>query len=133
MWQGIQTITNYRIVPPVCDDDVDFLNELNVFFGRFEALNNSPAVKYFPHQDEQALILDIAKVRRSLRSVNSQKALGPDNLPGRVLRECVDQLACVLMDIFNTSLEPKSHHVSKLPPSSKCQSNHSGPLNSFLL
>ena len=105
MYQGIWTIVNYRIAPPVYDDDVDFLNEWNNLFGRFEALSNSPAVKSVPHQDEKALCLDIAEVRRSLRSLNSQKAPGRDNIPGRVLRECADQLPCVLMDIFNTSLD----------------------------
>ncbi|KAI3363046.1 hypothetical protein L3Q82_011704, partial [Scortum barcoo] len=40
-------------------------------------------------------------VRRTLKRV---RAPGPDNIPGRVLRECADQLACVLTDIFNTSL-----------------------------
>ena len=62
MWQGIETITNYRYAPPVCDDDVDFLNEQNNFFRRFEALKNSPAVKTVPHEDEKALCLVIAKV-----------------------------------------------------------------------
>ena len=62
MWQGIQTITNYRIVPPVCDNDVDFLNELNNFFGRFEALNNYSVMKSVPHQDEKALYHDMVVV-----------------------------------------------------------------------
>ena len=29
------TITNSRIAPPACDNDMDFLNELNNLFGRF--------------------------------------------------------------------------------------------------
>ncbi|KAK1805713.1 hypothetical protein P4O66_001979 [Electrophorus voltai] len=36
--------------------------------------------------------------------IEGQKAAGPDNIPGRVLRECADQLADVLTDIFNISL-----------------------------
>ncbi|XP_063344797.1 interferon-induced very large GTPase 1-like [Pelmatolapia mariae] len=36
--------------------------------------------------------------------VNPRKAAGPDNIPGRVLRECAEQLADVLTDIFNISL-----------------------------
>ncbi|KAK1799569.1 hypothetical protein P4O66_000371 [Electrophorus voltai] len=32
------------------------------------------------------------------------EAAGPDNIPGHVLRECADQLADVLTDIFNISL-----------------------------
>lgn len=30
--------------------------------------------------------------------------MGPDNFSGRVLKECADQLAPALTDIFNTSL-----------------------------
>ncbi|KAK1786835.1 hypothetical protein P4O66_017219, partial [Electrophorus voltai] len=42
-------------------------------------------------------------VRRTLRGVNPRKAAGPDNIQGRVLRECADQLADILTDIFNIS------------------------------
>ncbi|KAK1788023.1 hypothetical protein P4O66_016497 [Electrophorus voltai] len=45
-----------------------------------------------------------ADVRRTLHGVNPRKAAGPDNILGHVLRECVDQLADVLTDIFNISL-----------------------------
>ncbi|KAK1787903.1 hypothetical protein P4O66_016384 [Electrophorus voltai] len=45
-----------------------------------------------------------ADVRRILCGVNPRKAAGPDNIPGRVLRECADQLADVLTDIFDISL-----------------------------
>ncbi|KAK3534614.1 hypothetical protein QTP86_016761, partial [Hemibagrus guttatus] len=36
--------------------------------------------------------------------VNPQKSAGPDNIPGRVLRECAGQLADVFTDIFNIPL-----------------------------
>ncbi len=51
------------------------------------------------------LTLNTADVRRTLEKVNAQKAAGPDNIPGRVLKECADQLAPVLTDIFNISLD----------------------------
>ncbi|KAK1802807.1 hypothetical protein P4O66_021353, partial [Electrophorus voltai] len=56
-----------------------------------------------PLQNDQVLCLTVADVRRTLRGVNPRKAAGPDNIPGRVLRECADQLAEVLTDIFNIS------------------------------
>ncbi|PJG57305.1 hypothetical protein, partial [Aeromonas cavernicola] len=46
----------------------------------------------------------MADVRKTLCRVNPRKAAGPDNIPGRVLRGCADQLAEVLTDIFNISL-----------------------------
>lgn len=84
---------------------MDFLNTLNNFFGIFEALNSTPGEKAVPYQDEKALCLDTADVQKTLGRVNTQKAPGPDNIPGRVLRGCADQLACVLSDILNTSLD----------------------------
>ncbi|KAI5085907.1 hypothetical protein C0J45_23081, partial [Silurus meridionalis] len=42
-------------------------------------------------------------VEKTLCRVNPRKSAGPDNIPGRVLRECAEQLA-VFTDIFNISL-----------------------------
>ncbi|KAK1786882.1 hypothetical protein P4O66_017263, partial [Electrophorus voltai] len=69
-----------------------------------KTLNNVAAEKSIPPQNDQVLCLTAADVRRTLRGVNPRKAAGPDNIPGRVLRECADQLADVLTDIFNISL-----------------------------
>lgn len=106
MLKGIGANTNHKIAPsPVSEADADFLNELNNLFERFEELNTTPTKKSTPHETENVLCLDTADVRTSLRRVNTHKAPGPDNIPGRVLRDCADQLACVLTDIFNTSLD----------------------------
>ena len=47
---------------------------------------------------------DPADVWKILLKVNPRKAAGPVNIPGRVLRDCADQLTDVLTDIYNTSL-----------------------------
>jgi len=121
MWQNIRAITNDRIAPPLSDDNADYLNELNNFFGRFEALNSSSADKAVPYQDERALYLDTVDVRETLRRVNIRKAPSLDNIPGRVLRECADQLAYVLKAILTPQwIKPNSLHISRLPPSPQC-------------
>ncbi len=43
-------------------------------------------------------------MRRSLSRINARKALGPDNIPGRVLRDCAVELIDVFTDIFNISV-----------------------------
>ncbi len=43
-------------------------------------------------------------VRKTLSRINPRKAAGTDNIPGRVLKDCAEQLTDVLTDIFNTSL-----------------------------
>ncbi len=48
--------------------------------------------------------LSAADVRKTISRINPRKAAGPDNIPGRVLKDCAAQLTDVLTDIFNTSL-----------------------------
>ncbi|KAK3570548.1 hypothetical protein QTP86_022084 [Hemibagrus guttatus] len=81
------SITNYRPAPPACDSDASLPDALNIFSARFEAQNDVTARKTIP-----------------LCRVNPRKPAGPDNIPGRVLRECAEQLADVFTDIFNISL-----------------------------
>ncbi|KAM7374814.1 hypothetical protein PAMP_007451 [Pampus punctatissimus] len=104
LWQGLQTITDYKPRPQTCDSDITLLNDLNHFFGRFEADNSTPAQKTTPPPGDQVLSLSLASVRRSLSRINTHKAAGPDNIPGRVLKDCAEELTDVLTDIFNTSL-----------------------------
>ncbi|KAK3533136.1 hypothetical protein QTP70_008808 [Hemibagrus guttatus] len=59
------------------------------------------ARKTIPPLEDQVLCLTTANVRQTPRRVNPRKAVGPDNIPGRVLRECTEQLADVFTDIFN--------------------------------
>ncbi|KAI4889040.1 hypothetical protein NFI96_012908 [Prochilodus magdalenae] len=96
-WQGIQAVTNYKTTSPTCDSNASLPNELNNFYARFEALNCATAKKTTPLPTEQALCLSTADLRKN----QSEPA---DSIPGRVLRECADQLADVLTDIFNISL-----------------------------
>lgn len=51
----MQAIANYRMAPPVCEDDADFLSKLNNFYRRFDAVNSTPAGKTVPQQHEKAV------------------------------------------------------------------------------
>lgn len=44
-------------------------------------------------------------MKRTLTTINSRKATGPDNIPGRVLKDCAEELKEVFTDVFNTSLK----------------------------
>ncbi|KAL0153065.1 hypothetical protein M9458_051664 [Cirrhinus mrigala] len=104
LWQAIQTITDYKPLPQACDDDTSLPDALNEFYARFEMQNDTPAQKLPTPPNNQVLCLSPADVRKTLSRVNPRKAAGPDNIPGRVLRDCAAQLTDVLTDIFNTSL-----------------------------
>ncbi|KAK3524991.1 hypothetical protein QTP86_012202 [Hemibagrus guttatus] len=93
-----------KTTPSACDSDASLPDVLNDFYARFEAQNNIAARKTIPPSNDQVLCLSMADVERTLCRVNPQKSAGPDNIPGRVLRECAEQLVDVFTDIFNISL-----------------------------
>ncbi|KAK3563396.1 hypothetical protein QTP86_024171 [Hemibagrus guttatus] len=76
---------------------------LNDFYAWFEAQNNVAAKKTIPPPNDQVLCLSTADMRRTLCRVSPWKSAGPNNIPGRVLRECAEQLEDVFTDI-NISL-----------------------------
>jgi len=104
LWRGIQTITDYKPTPQNCDSNISLLNNLNSFFARFEAQNSTRPHKTPPPPHDQVLCLSAASVKRTLSSINTHKATGPDNIPGRVLKDCAEELKDVFTDVFNTSL-----------------------------
>ncbi|XP_037533803.1 olfactory receptor 52E8-like [Nematolebias whitei] len=104
LWRGIQTIMNYKPAPQTCDSTTSTLNELNDFFAWFEACNSTPEQKLSPSPNDKVLTLSTDSVRRSFIKINARKASGPDNIPGRVLKDCAAELAAVFTDIFNISL-----------------------------
>ncbi len=101
-WQAIQTLTDYKTPPQACDDDTSLPDALNQFYSWFEIQNDTPAQKLPLPPNDQALCLSPA--RKTLSRINPRKAAGPGNIPGRVLKDCAEQLTDVLTDIFNTLL-----------------------------
>ncbi|KAK2883355.1 hypothetical protein Q8A73_022288 [Channa argus] len=104
LWQGIQTITDYRPPPQTCKSNISLLNEVNAFFAWFEKQNSSTAQKTPPPPGDQVLTLTPDSVRRSFSKINARKATGPDNILRRVLRDCAAELTNVFTGIFNISL-----------------------------
>ncbi|KAK3536389.1 hypothetical protein QTP86_008850 [Hemibagrus guttatus] len=90
MWQGIQAITNYKTTPSAFDCDVFLPDALNDFYAWFEAQNSVAERKTISPPKGQVLCLSTADVKRTLCKVNPRKSARPDNIPGRVLRECAD-------------------------------------------
>ncbi len=63
----------------------------------------------------------IVDVRRSLLQVEPCKAAGPDNIPGRVLKDCISYLRYYLKFLTSHSFKQRYHHVLNLPPLSPFQ------------
>ncbi len=107
MWHGINNITGFKGNKPATVNIAASLpDELNTFMivSRFTT----------PPTQVSALSFSIADVTRSFKRVNIRKAVGPDGIPGRVLRACAFQLAGGFTDIFNLSLSLSSQVKSPL-------------------
>ncbi|TKS65504.1 RNA-directed DNA polymerase from mobile element jockey [Collichthys lucidus] len=108
VWRGVQQLTNYKTNRGAAKGDLALAEELNVFFARFEVTAPDVPQPHHTAHSSTTLTLVEQEVRRTLRAVNPRKAAGPDGVPGRVLRECADQLAGVFTRIFNRSLAQSS-------------------------
>ncbi|KAI4893078.1 hypothetical protein NFI96_011541 [Prochilodus magdalenae] len=104
MWRGIKCITDYKTRDAQCSKDPSLPEALNKFYARFEDPDTPPSIRLTPTPGEVPLSVTPAEVRRTLRRINPRESAGPDNIPGRVLQECADQISEVLADIFNVSL-----------------------------
>ncbi len=107
MWQGINNITGFKGNKPATVNIASSLpDELNTFYARFEADNtaHTESAAAAAAEEVSPLTLSVATVTRSFKWVNIRKAVGPDGIPGRVLKACAFQLAGVFTDIFNLSL-----------------------------
>ncbi len=119
MWQGINNITGFKGNKPATVNIAASLpDELNTFYARFEADNtaHTESAAAAAAEEVSPLTLSVADVIQSFKRVNIRKAVGPDGIPGRVLKACAFQLAGVFTDIFNLSLSLWFPHASKNPP-----------------
>ncbi len=109
MWQGINNITDCKgNKPATVNIAASLLDELNNFYAHFEAHNTNTAhtesAPAAAAEEVSAISISVADVTRSFKRVNIHKAVGPDGIPGCVLRACAFKLAGVFTDIFNLSL-----------------------------
>jgi hypothetical protein len=102
MWQGLQTITDYKGKPRrELPSDESLPDELNAIYACFEASNTEACIRALVFPDDCVITLSVADVSKTFKQVNIHKDEGPDGLPGHVLKACADQLASVFTDIFN--------------------------------
>ena len=94
MWQGLQTITDYKGThSQERPSDTSLSDKLNNFYARVEASNTETCMRASAVLDDRVITLSIADVSKTFKQVNIHKAAEPDGLPGLVLRPCAHQLA----------------------------------------
>jgi hypothetical protein len=91
MWQGLQTITDYKGKHrQELPSDMSLPDELSYFYTRFEANNSETCMRPPAALEDCVITLSAADVSKTFKQVNIHKATGPDGLPGRVLRTRAD-------------------------------------------
>ena len=83
--------------------DPTLLDQLNAFFARFENSNDAGQDINISAEGGHQLTLQPYQVKQAFQKIDSNKAAGPDGVPGRELKACAAQLATVFTDIFNLS------------------------------
>ncbi len=118
MWQGINNITGFKgNKPATVNITASLPDELNTFYARFEADNtaHTESTAAAAAEEVSPLTLSVADVTRSFRRVNIRKAVGPDGIPGRVLKACAFQLAGVFtvpLSVCGSLMLQKMHHCA---------------------
>jgi hypothetical protein len=77
MWQGLQTIADYKGKPSrELSSDASLPDELNTFYAHFEASNTEPCMRAPAVPDDCEITLCVPNVSKTFKKVNIHKAAG---------------------------------------------------------
>ena len=110
-WRDIGTITGHKQgkVPLQTSDESKLAADLNKFYARFDQRDFSSeqqrAMQEVRSRPSTPVAITTEEVKASFRQVRVRSAAGPDDISGRLLRECGDSLAPVYCELFQRSLD----------------------------
>ena len=116
MWQGLQSITDYKKKTSPVADIVLLPDKLNNFFARFED-NTVPLTR--PATKACGLSFSVVNVSKTFKRVNPCKATGPDGILSSVASSEHAQTSwLVCLQTYSTNPYPSllSQHASRWPP-----------------
>ena len=99
-WHGLNKITGYKTKSTTSLDttDTNICDNLNAFYARFNREEHSHSAQELKdtlssQDSENVTHIQTEEVRKSFKSLNANKACGPDNIQPRILKTCADQLS----------------------------------------
>ena len=113
-WQGLKTMaavntvaTNHKTIQVAGSSSTSLPNDLNSFFTRFETDNSTQLADTLTtlKPGDSTLTFKTEEVVRALRKTRENSSPGPDNISGRVLRFCAEQLGGVFQTLFQRSMD----------------------------
>jgi hypothetical protein len=79
MWQGLQTVTDYKGKPSrELPSDTSLPDELNYFYVHFEASNTEECMRVPAVPADCVITLAVANVSKNFKQISIHKAAGPD-------------------------------------------------------
>ena len=128
-WKGLKTLCGYNKKLAIPDpDNIDtYVNDINSFFARFDTHDFSEEcnniITIIRERNDERVIISYEDVLQSLKRVRCGKATGPDEVPARVIKHCAEQLAPILQQLFQDSLDqgtvPDVWKLSEIKPIAK--------------
>ncbi|XP_077985174.1 uncharacterized protein LOC144439815 [Glandiceps talaboti] len=113
-WRGLQTITDYKSSTGklTVTNEKAFAEELNEFYARFDRDENEKKLTnellLLDNEDEnqeERIVVNVDEVVKQFKSLNVRKTAGPDNITGKLLKECCTQLAPIFSRLFQLSID----------------------------
>ena len=113
-WQGLKTMAavntvanNHKTIQVAGSSSTSLPNDLNSFFTRFETDNSTQLADTLTtlKPGDSTLTFKTEEVVRALRKTRENSSPGPDNISGRVLRFCAEQLEGVFQTLFQRSMD----------------------------
>ena len=117
-WRGLKILTNYekKSVNPEQPDASKFCSELNQFYCRFDVhdfkTNCTDILETMENSESEEIIICEEEVVKVFGAIKADKAAGPDNLKGRVIKLCKNELAKVFTYLFQQSVS--THYIPKI-------------------
>ena len=125
VWQGLKKVSGYDCVKSSVnlgqENERQYVNELNKFYARFDKYDFTATHQNIrqqcKHSDTGHICFDARSVCKQFKCVNPKKASGPDNISGKIINLCAEQLSHIFSYIFNQSI--KQQHIPAIWKRSK--------------
>ena len=107
--QNIQQEWFHQFLDDKCPDTKSLANRVNDHFINLTAdFERIPVREPIIQQVPRDLLVTVKEVQHSLSGVNVGKAIDPDMIPNKILKEFAPELALPVANIYNCSLEEGS-------------------------
>lgn len=110
-WTGLKNLTGFKTKScmPEPNNMSEYVNKLNDFYARFDVFDCesecNEELNLLNAKNDSQIEISHDDVLKILRNVKTGKASGPDNVPGKVLKLCRNELVKPIHTLYQASLD----------------------------